>query len=272
MDLPFCKYVATGNDFIIIELASTRMHFAELATLAPQLCDRHFGIGADGILYIDSSARPPTMRIINADGSIAEICGNGLRCAARYLVEFAKKDAPDLQISCDAGIKNATIVHAGALRDAFLVEVDMGNVVFGDSSVIHIDDVRFVLHALNVGNPHAVTFVDEDPMPVAQKFGAALSTHPLFTQGCNIEFVRLRDTGNVDMAVFERGVGITLACGSGCVAVGAVYARHFGSQPPRLHIQLPGGNIDVDFPTQNEAGYILRGTVNFVFEGTWKLR
>ncbi|MGI5830656.1 MAG: diaminopimelate epimerase [Bradymonadia bacterium] len=265
----FFKYEATGNDFIIVDQCETTAELAHLRALAPKLCDRHFGIGADGILLIDASQQPTRMRIINADGSLAETCGNGLRCAARYLHEHYALKYSEFDILSDAGVVKARILQSAERGESYVVEVELGGLRFEGKRQIKLGETLFDLNLINVGNPHAVVFVDDDPMSWAQKHGEALSTHASFAAGANIEFVRRLGAKSAQMAVYERGAGLTLACGSGSIATTAVFIEQFAKDASGIELFLPGGRVEVHKSTNCDACYSLRGEVNFVFRGEW---
>jgi len=260
--LPFHKYHGIGNDFIVIE---TTEDIA--ADIVQALCDRHFGVGADGILLLSPS--PPfdgRMVVLNADGSRPEMCGNGLRCAAFHL---ARQRAPHpqslpLSILTDAGPRACT-VELEPDRTEATVSVDMGVVKILGPHSITVEDRTLLFHRATVGNPHAVTFETVD-QATFRALGPLLSTHPTFPSGANISFVQ-RHPSFTEVRVWERGVGPTLACGTAACAVAAVLRDIDPTlATATLPIQLPGGRLDLDL---NDHGSTrMTGAAAFVYSGT----
>jgi diaminopimelate epimerase len=240
----FTKMQGLGNDFVVIDAT---------VDITPELvramCDRHFGVGADGVLAVSLAEGFVRMRYWNADGSPAEMCGNGLRCVARLAVDRGLAAPGSFTIDTPAGPKR--VVVAGDIR------VDLGMPVLGDGREVEGHFFRTV----DVGNPHAVTEVDDvSTAPVAQ-LGPALQAS--FDRGVNVEFARF-DGDRVEMRVWERGVGETLACGSGIVAVAAVARRNGGGD--QITVSMPGGTAVVEF---SDGGAWLVGPAEYVFEGDW---
>ncbi len=230
------KYHGLGNDFLILLDADGTLPFD--ADLARAVCDRHRGIGADGLIRMTNMAAP-RMELLNADGSRAETSGNGLRCAARAVVDAGWVAGPELTITTDAGPRLVSLLDDGQ------VSVDMGRIqVEGE----HVD----------VGNPHRVVFVDD-------LVGVDGSTQP----DLNLEFV-VPGPGpdEITMRVFERGVGETQACGSGACAAAAV-AHEKGLVGTLVTVHQPGGDATV---TLDGETVTLTGPADFVFEGTWPWR
>jgi diaminopimelate epimerase len=254
----FQKYEGLGNDFILVELGEGR--------LAPEvvklLCDRHFGIGADGVLLVGpatgagSAAR---MTIINADGSQPEMCGNGLRCVAMHLAGKMGRDTADLVVDTDAGALRCQVARGE-------VEVDMGRLADLGPIEITLDRRVHRFSRISAGNPHAITFLPYEPREI-DSVGPRVATAPAFPEGTNVEFARLVDDGSIDLVVWERGVGRTLACGTGaCATVGAACLegkRSFGE--PTI-VRLPGGTLEVSVKRDTLAT-TMRGPARFVFQG-----
>ncbi len=260
--LAFEKYEGTGNDFIVID---ADREDELLPDDAARLCDRHFGIGADGVLVVlpartaDADAR---MRVINADGSIPEMCGNGARCVALHLGLSRGTRAAIVRLETDSGLRVCTVENTGV--DG-VVTVDMGPIRVLDERVLEIDGQRLELTIADAGNPHAVLFgrfARED----VERLGPRLSSHPAFPGGTNVEFAQVAGHG-IDLIVWERGVGITLACGTGACAAVAV-ARRAGRLETSLpaRVRLPGGPLDVTIDQDGRA--TLRGPARRVFSGT----
>ena len=276
MRLPFVKMQALGNDFAIID--------ADLwpvvdGPLARSLCDRHRGIGADGVLVVDGSPQQPRMRVINADGSQPEMCGNGLRCVAKWLGDGPLRASDNLHISTGAGLLRCDL-RRDANGNVDRVTVNMGQPTFDPQLVpvlaeaplvgapFEVDGVVIALTTLAIGNPHAVTF---SPLTAdqVQRLGPLLSAHPRFTAQVNAEFARIvtHPAGpSVEVAVFERGCGWTQACGTGATATILAGVR-LGLLPqgPEIPIQLPGGWLHIAVNAAGEA--TMRGPATYVFEG-----
>ena len=205
-NVAFRKYQGLGNDFLVMDVPS-----AEFGPgMVERLCDRHFGIGADGVLLIGPPQTPGAlgrMIVRNADGSEPEMCGNGLRCVA---VELARR----------AGIAHGEIVvdtGAGPLPcriDGNMVEVRMGQLRDEGPVQVPVLGEHHAFARLSIGNPHAITFAPYNEAAI-ERVGPVVATHPLFAQGTNVEFATLTDDGGIDLIVWERGVGRTLACGTG---------------------------------------------------------
>ncbi|MBC7247781.1 MAG: diaminopimelate epimerase [Actinobacteria bacterium] len=273
----FYKYHGTGNDFIILAARD-----GDALPLEPQdmeeLCRRHTGVGADGIIF----ACPPLgggdarMRIFNADGSEAEMCGNGIRCLAKYLYEKEGTRGEALLIETLAGCKETRLTVSGG--EVVQVEVDMGLPELRSPDIPSPDESsrqgtrtlelpggeEVTAFCLSMGNPHCVLFVpDVETAPVAQ-WGPALEHHPLFPRRTNVEFVQVTGPGSLAVRVWERGVGETLACGTGACAA-FVAALHLGKGSRSMRVSLRGGELTVG---ADEAGHVrLAGPAVEVFAG-----
>ncbi|AUX26968.1 hypothetical protein SOCEGT47_075400 [Sorangium cellulosum] len=253
----FEKWEGLGNDFILVEAAQMT------AEAARRLCDRRFGIGADGVLVIDRER--PRMHVWNADGSRPEMCGNGLRCVAAYLVS---RGAPRkaIAIETDAGEKRCEVTRAG---DRFDVLVGMGRARMGEPLVVAALGAEHRFATVDVGNPHAVTFepTAEDDI---DRLGPIVATTP--TAGINVEFCRVRpaapgEAACIDVTVWERGVGRTLACGTGAVAVAAAACVE-GRAPygAPIRVVLPGGSLRVTV-AEGSLELSMQGPARRVFSG-----
>lgn len=268
--LPFAKYTALGNDYLVFDEG----HFG--TTPDPQriveLCDRRFGVGADGILVSRPSLAggPFRVRIFNSDGSECERSGNGLRIFARWLLDTGAVDRDRFEVYCLAGVSSVEVNEDGTLT------VAMGPAVF-DPDVIgltdpSVDPRRFVLDtsagaldvtALSVGNPHTVVFTPIDPH-VRNTLGPQIATHPLFASGTNVQFVAGIDAAGMDIDVWERGSGHTLASGSSaCAAAAAALSR--GSTTAPVTVRMAGGELIVD---RRGTQIWQTGRAHHVFSGT----
>jgi diaminopimelate epimerase len=256
----FFKYEGLGNDFIVVEAADEGWVSPEKAR---GLCDRHFGIGADGVLLVlpprdGSDAR---MRVINADGSVPENCGNGIRCVALHVARGRGIARGVVRIDTDAGASACTIDDESG--DG-IVTVDMGVMkVFGDRT-LDVGGKLVTFTPADAGNPHAILFGafargDVDTL------GPRIATHPEFSRGTNVEFTRVAGDA-IDLVVWERGVGVTMACGTGACATAAVAcAKGLVPRGSPVAIHLPGGRLDVTIDAANRAS--MRGPARRVFSG-----
>ena len=281
MNIAFSKYQATGNDFILILDLEDGQDF--VGGRARAICDRWFGVGGDGVIRVTrgSAGAPFAMRVTNADGTPAQTSGNGMRCTVAFLA--AQGLIGDSQLDTDvwtpAGVKHVSVVRSGALVTR--ATVSMGQPEFTRAAIpmhgaawetfldqpFDIGGTTVRAGAVSMGNPHLVLFVDEDPerYHVAHA-GSALENHELFPERTNVEFARVREGGaDIDVRVWERGVGETLACGTGACAV-AVVAAETGRSPSKVVVHYPGGDLLV---TRAEDGQVLLGgDVSHVFDGT----
>lgn len=249
--MKFLKMEGLGNDFVVLE-GPRHVSAGEVAAW----CDRRLGIGADGILVVtrlgDDRVR---MEYWNADGSPAEMCGNGLRCVARLAHDRGW-----------VGSDVFTVVTAVGDREARVggrVTVQVGVPEPGKEESIEV--AGLTVRPISVGNPHAVVFVDDPARTPVDELGPRLGIDPIFPEGTNVEFAAVRGRGLIELRVWERGVGETLACGSGAAAAAAV-AHRLGRVGPTTTVRLPGGDLEV---TLDDRGAWLTGPANYVFEGEW---
>lgn len=277
--IKFTKLHGTGNDFVLIDARSIQRDWESIAV---KMCDRHFGIGADGILLLlPSSKAHARMRIINADGSEAEMCGNGVRCFTKYILDrgIIGKDVP-LTVETLAGIHPIAVTwHSDKVAT---VKVGMGAPRFKPEEIpvsvseklervvdypIKADGSSFNITGISMGNPHAVAFIKEpvDSFDLAG-VGPTVEHLELFPRRVNFEIVNLIDKNNVKARVWERGAGLTMACGSGAAAI-AVAGRLHGFTGDSLNVQLPGGSLKLDWDGKGEVW--LTGPAEEVFTGEW---
>jgi diaminopimelate epimerase len=285
MTLPFTKVEGLGNDFVVVDLRARAGSKEAAAVQDPELvrkvCDRHFGVGGDGILAIlpgvDGDAR---MRVLNADGSEAEMCGNGIRCVAKVLYETDPTlRKPVLKIDTGAGLLLCEMTVTDGRVDS--VTVEMGRPRFTREEIplapggagrvtretITADSRAFRFTAVSMGNPHAVIFVDEpaeDLMALAKRFGPTLEVAPTFPRRTNVEFARVRGT-EIDLVVWERGCGITLACGTGtCATAVAAAVEERLPRGREVPVHLPGGTLFITV-APDDSGVRMRGPAHVVF-------
>ena len=265
-----------GNDFIILDAfrqAPEGLNCPE--ELAKKMCQRHFGIGADGlILALPSRVADARMRILNADGGEPEMCGNGIRCLGKFLYDTGLVKKSPMTIETLAGVLTLTMETANGLADG--VTVDMGAPRLTPAEVpvnapsnrvtIDLDGVPTAFFCVSMGNPHAVTF---DLYPDDTRFyrlGAMLERHPLFPRRANVEFCRVNPQGSVDVRVWERGDGPTLACGTGACAV-AVAGASLGLTPRQVAVRLPGGTLTIRWA--DDGHVFMTGPAETVYRGEW---
>ena len=273
--LPFTKLEGTGNDFVLLDFRTGGANAAERESLyedgsqlrktAIALADRRFGVGADQIILLADAPEATAVRFLNADGSEAELCGNGLRAVGVYLAETdnaAGRAVPvTYAVVTPAGNQVLTKTKSGwSVRMGVPVvapELEKG-------SIAGVGDYSF--HRVSMGNPHAVLYGDRT-LTAAElaREGAALEHHPLFPARTNVEFVRVIDRDRVQVQVWERGAGATLSCGTGACAVVAAGIKQ-GRLNRRVEVELPGGVLEIAWPT-DDAPIELGGPARLVFRG-----
>ncbi len=264
-----------GNDYIVIDNREERIGHAEASDLAKRLCERRFSVGADGLLLVScSKVASAKMRIFNADGSEAEMCGNGIRCLAKYCYENGVVQKTEFFIETLSGPKHVWLTVEGA--DVKAVRVDMGEPIWERSvlamsgkgtfidQTLEVDGEIYKTTCLSTGNPHCVTFVDHvSDFPVNQ-IGPKIENHKTFPKRTNVEFVQVLSPNELKIRVWERGCGETLACGTGtCASVAA--ANKLGKVGEKVTVHVLGGDLQVEI-----AGgrLFLSGAAEKVFKGT----
>ena len=275
--LQFTKMHGIGNDFIIID-GFRQQNIPSPQALARRLCDRRFGVGADGlILALPSDVADARMRIFNSDGTEPEMCGNGIRCLGKFLYDGGICRKPSMTVETLAGVLALDVESEGGA--AKKLTVDMGAPIFDPAAIpVNADGNQVTLAAegrslrffcVSMGNPHAVTF---DLYPQEGEFlrlGAAFERHPAFPRRANIEFCRVNEAGGADVRVWERGDGPTLACGTGACAVLAAGAS-LVLLPRAATIVLPGGSLDIRWA--DDGHVFMTGPAEEVFRGEWRVK
>jgi diaminopimelate epimerase len=284
--LIFTKLQSAGNDFVLVEASSTERDWPQLTQ---DICRQHFGIGADGlILMLPSKIANIGMRIFNADGSEAEACGNGLRCLVKYALSrgLINSRAKEINIETIAGLRKAKLIAGtGSVTN---IKVYMGKPEFDVAKIpvtvdvdrikqvdikliakypVSIHDRELPLSFVSMGNPHAVYFQKQRVanFPLSH-IGPAVEMHKLFPNRTNFEVARVINRRLIEVRVWERGVGETLACGSGACAV-AITAQLLGYVDSPVSIKLPGGILNVEW--NDELELTISGSVKTVFKGEW---
>ncbi len=244
------KMQGCGNDFVILDYSEYEKINMPMSDLAVKLCDRHFGIGADGMIIPDTKPNGETdiaWYFYNSDGSTAQMCGNGMRCFAKYVYDKKLVDKKQFSVKTLAGIIKPEIQDNGT------VKVNMGTPILEDAKIpfkgertVQIRDKKFDLTPVSMGNPHCIIFTQEDPMHLAQNYGPDMEKHPYFPEKTNTEFVKILSRNEIDMRVYERGCGITLACGTGaCASVVACVLNNLTEQ--NVKVNLLGGSVNVEW-------------------------
>jgi len=271
--IPFTKMHGTGNDFVVLDALRRPVKLS--AALSRKLCDRRFGAGADQILILEPSKKADfRMRILNADGSEVEMCGNGIRCVARYAYAKGYTKKKDMVFETRAGLIKPT------LERYELVRVDMGAPILDAAKVPTRAKGRFIetlfrwkgreitMTCVSMGNPHAVIFVEDLATTPVETWGPELETHPFFPRRTNVEFAQILGPRDVRVRVWERGAGLTLACGTGACAT-AVAGVLTGRLQRRSNVHLPGGTLRIEWRADDHV--VMTGPAAFVYEGRFSL-
>ena len=273
----FTKMQGLGNDYVYVNcFEETVAHPSEMAV---QVSDRHFGIGADGLILIKPSTKADfEMEMYNADGSRGEMCGNGIRCVAKYVYDYGLTDQTHISIETLGGIKYLDlIVEEGRVR---LVKVDMGSPVLEAEQIpiiglgnrvldetIRVDDMEYRITGVSMGNPHGVVFLKDVKNLEIEKIGPLFEHHECFPNRVNTEFVHVLDRHTAEMRVWERGSGETLACGTGACAV-AVACVLNGLTEEEVTVKLLGGELQIRWDREKDRVY-MTGPAEVVFDGEW---
>lgn len=274
--MQFTKYTGLGNDFVFLD-GQTAQAVQDPFSLAVQMCDRRFGVGADGlVLLLPSDKADVRMRIINSDGSEAEMCGNASRCVALHMFTRGLADKKQISLDTLAGIIRTDIIDL----DKKLVRVDMGQPRLtrglipmtgaSDERAVNVpldvNGTQIFGTAVSMGNPHFVTFVENAQTAPVAELGPLLEKHPAFPRKTNVEFVQVLDDKTVRMRVWERGAGITSACGTGACATAAACVLN-GKTGPRVTVKLDGGDLLIEWPEHKNI--FMTGPAREVFTGDW---
>lgn len=252
-----------GNDYVYLDC--TRMCPDGLPGLAVRLSDRHFGVGSDGLICVcPSETADFRMRMFNADGSEGEMCGNGIRCVGKFVHDKGLTDKTDLTVETLAGVKRLTLHQAGGGVSA--VTVDMGAPRVERALALAVRGRDYLVTPVSMGNPHIVTFVEDISSLDLPLLGPGFERHPLFPGRVNTEFVRVAGPALLELRVWERGSGETLACGTGaCAALAA--AASSGRSGRRAAARLPGGELELRWD-EGDGRIYMTGPAVTVFEGT----
>ncbi|HCC08127.1 MAG TPA: diaminopimelate epimerase [Clostridiales bacterium] len=272
--MKFTKMQGLGNDFIIINNINEKID--KPSQLAIKLCDRHFGIGADGLILIcESNIADFRMRIFNADGSEAEMCGNGIRCVGKYIFDNKMTNKKEVDIETLGGIKKLELIVENDIVSN--VRVDMGEpilksesipIIFNKDMVVDeefiIDGNTYKITAVSMGNPHAIIFVENADKIDVEKIGRMIENHKLFPNRTNVEFLEVSSVNKINVRVWERGVGETLACGTAACA--SIVASVLNNKTNReIKVKLLGGTLNLEWMDNNHV--FMSGPAVTVFEG-----
>lgn len=272
-NIKITKMHGCGNDFVFMDYEEYTKTGMTLEELSKRLCDRHFGIGADGLIIpvpYDGNDADIEWRYYNSDGTTAQMCGNGMRCFAKYVYDKGLVNKKSFSVKTLAGIKKPEILDSG------LIKVNMGKPILNESDIPFKGEKQigdFKITPVSMGNPHCVIFTGNTPLEMAQKYGPALEKHPYFPQKTNVEFVKVISENEIEMAVFERGCGITLACGTGaCASVVASVLNNLTDN--NVKVKLPGGVVNVEWEgskdNPNQDIYLI-GPAQYTFKADFML-
>ncbi len=243
------KMQGCGNDFIIIDYQEFQKTEMSMESFAKKICNRNFGVGADGLIIpnIDTKDTDIGWYFFNSDGSTAQMCGNGMRCFAKYVYDKKLVSKKEFSVQTLAGVIKPQLLDDGMVR------VNMGNPILEDAKIpfrglktLIVNGKEFDITPVSMGNPHCIIFTDEDPMPLAQIYGPFIEKHEFFPEKTNTEFVKIISPNEMDMRVYERGCGITLACGTGaCASVVAAVLNNLTEN--KVKVNLLGGSVFVEW-------------------------
>ena len=257
----FTKMHGLGNDYLYV-YGEVPENVSELSV---KLSNRHFGVGSDGMVFISKSdVADYKMRIFNADGSEAKMCGNGIRCVGKYLYDKGYVNKTDITVETLSGIKDLHLI----VEDGKVVEVSvaMGAAIAKESIKLDIDGNAVELTPVCVGNPHAVIFIDDMSDSPLTILGPKIEKHSMFPDGVNVEFVRVVSKNELQMRVWERGSGVTMACGTGaCASVAASVSKGYCEKNEEISVRLDGGALKIII--LDDDSVIMTGPAEFICEG-----
>lgn len=277
--MKFTKMQGIGNDYVYVNCLQETIE--NPSELAKKISDRHYGVGSDGLIMINPSDKADfEMEMYNADGSRGEMCGNGIRCVAKYVYDYGLTDKTSISVETLAGIKYLDLtVEDGKV---VLIKVDMGKPMLRPEEVpvvsekeevidepITVDGQEYRMTCVSMGNPHAVVFIDQDvkEFPL-ETVGVKFENHERFPKRVNTEFVNVLDRHTAQMRVWERGSGETLACGTGACAVAVACALN-GLTEDEVTVKLLGGDLQIKWDREKNTVY-MTGPAEVVFDGEWK--
>ncbi len=271
------KMQGCGNDFVILDYDEFEKSGLSMSELAKKLCNRNFGIGADGMIIPDTNPDNETdiaWYFYNSDGTTAQMCGNGMRCFAKYVYDKKLVNKKCFSVKTLAGIIKPEILENG------FVKVDMGipklqdeQIPFKGERKVNLKGKEFEITPVSMGNPHCIIFTKENPLELAKKYGPDMEVHPYFPEKTNTEFVKVISRNEIEMRVYERGCGITLACGTGaCASVVACVLNNLTEQ--NVKVNLLGGSVNVEWRGtrgNTNANIFLIGPAEYSFTAEYML-
>ena len=281
--LKFEKYQGAGNDFVIVsEKELIEKGIPEYGEFASQVCNRHFGIGADGLIILKYVASMPFMFFFNADGSQAPMCGNGIRCFSHYLVNNHLIDGNEFVVKTVPG--DLTIrVNYDEEKDDFSARVNMGKPIFNINELINTEKEQFLREKINIdgkeieisyifmGTDHSVIFVNDFSDYDIDEIGEKIENYTdLFPKKVNVNFVKVYDRKRMEVITWERGAGRTLACGTGATA-SAVLAKTFGFVDDKVNVKVPGGQLVIEYEGEENDAF-MTGPSEKIAEGLYKFQ
>ena len=252
--MKFTKMQGLGNDYVYVNCFKEKIE--DPSALAVRISDRHFGVGSDGLILINpSKVADCEMEMYNADGSRGEMCGNGIRCVGKYMYDYGLTDKEAISVETLAGINYAAL----SVRDKGERAVD---------EPIVVDGTEYRMTCISMGNPHAIVYVDDVKNLPIEKIGPSFEKHERFPNRVNTEFVKVLDRNTVEMRVWERGSGETLACGTGACAT-AVACILNGLTEEKVTVKLLGGDLEIEWDREKNKVF-MTGPAKVVFDGVWE--
>ena len=282
--IKFTKMQGLGNDFVLVDYEEIKNSDIPLSELATRMCDRKFGIGADGLIVVNpddmKSNTDVCWRILNSDGSEPQMCGNGMRCFAQYVFNHGLVKEKKFSVNTLAG----TIIPE--VLDNDLVRVNMGKPILEAEKIpvksnlfpvlndtLQAEDRTFQFSAVSMGNPHCLIFTDENTEELALKYGSSIENNPIFPEKTNVEFIKVISEKHIKINVWERGCGITLACGTGaCASTVAAILNNLTEN--KVKADLPGGTLTIEWAGNSidkDNDVFMTGSAKVVFEGEYLL-
>ena len=282
--IKFTKMQVLGNDFVIVDYEEIKNLDISLSELSIRMCDRKFGVGADGLIVVNpddmKSNTDVCWRIINSDGSEPQMCGNGMRCFAQYVFNQGLVQGKKFSVNTLAG----TIIPE--VLEGDLVRVNMGKPILEADKIpvksnlfpvlndtLQAEDRTFQFSAVSMGNPHCLIFTDENTEELALKYGSSIENNPIFPEKTNVEFIKVISEKHIKINVWERGCGITLACGTGaCASTVASILNNLTEN--KVTADLPGGSLTIEWagnPIDKDHDVFMTGSAKVVFEGEYLL-
>ena len=276
--MKFTKMQGIGNDYVYVNCLQETIE--NPSELAKKISDRHYGVGSDGLIMINPSDKADfEMEMYNADGSRGEMCGNGIRCVGKYMYDYGLTDKEAISVETLAGIKYLQFfIENGKVAK---VKVDMGSPILtpaeipvvaeGERAVdepIVVDGTEYRMTCISMGNPHAIVYVDDVKNLLIEKIGPSFEKHERFPNRVNTEFVKVLDRNTVEMRVWERGSGETLACGTGACAT-AVACILNGLTEEKVTVKLLGGDLEIEWDREKNKVF-MTGPAKVVFDGVWE--